>query len=705
MARASAVAVENNFSRGLITEATGINFPENACKETYDCVFSIDGSVERRFGFDFEASNSTKTIDRTNSVVVSYLWRNVSGDGNVTLLVVQVGSVVYFYRVGSSSLSSGAVSTTVTLSPVSGAPATNAVEAQFSDGNGLLFITHPYCEPIRVSYNTSTDTATATNITLKIRDFEGSSADPYAVDERPTTTLAGMNVDHKYNLYNQGWNTTNLTAWDTAQTTMPSNADVMWRFKDSSDNFDASSASIARITAGNTPAPKGHFILTLSNQDRDTAAGTSGVAATTTGSQRPSTSAFFAGRVFYAGVNYTGFNSKIFFTQVIERTEQYGFCYQTNDPTAEDLFDLLPTDGGVISIPESGTVFKLVTVPGGLAVFAANGVWFVTGSSGLGFIANDYTVQKIATIRTISASSFVDVAGYPAWWNEDGIYLLEVAQGTAFPSVKLLTQGTIQTFFDEISSNSKKYSKGFYHPIEKHIQWIYKSADTDQITNRYEYDRILNINVLTGAFFPWIVSSSDVKINGIAVTDSITGVTEVDNVIDGSSNNVIDGSGNNVIVFSTSGVTSASSDKYIVSYPDSGSYKFTFAETRNTDYLDWFQYDTIGVDFTSYFISGYRLRGEGIRKFQSNWIKIFSKISEPVAYYFQGLWDYAQTGDTGRWSSKQYIAHSDTDYGYSARRLKVRGHGIVLQFKVESVSGQPFHVIGWVSHDTGNQFP
>jgi hypothetical protein len=42
---ANQVFVENSFINGLITEATGLNFPEKAVTETSDCIFDIDGSV------------------------------------------------------------------------------------------------------------------------------------------------------------------------------------------------------------------------------------------------------------------------------------------------------------------------------------------------------------------------------------------------------------------------------------------------------------------------------------------------------------------------------------------------------------------------------------------------------------------------------------------------------------------------------------
>jgi hypothetical protein len=707
MPQQAGVSVENSFINGVITEATGLNFPDKACTEAYDVEFDIDGSVYRRPGFDLETNYTTKVINKDNKVINTYLWQNVSGNGNVTVIVMQVGNKLYFYYTeGTGVFSTGAISDTVTLTPVSGAPVVDTVEAQFTDGNGYLIVTHPYCDPIRITYDEDANTVTAETIVLKIRDFEGAIADPNAVDSRPTTTLAGMNVSHAYNLYNQGWTTANLTAWDTAQTTMPSNADVMWRFKDSSDNFDASDSSIARITSGNTPAPNGHYILSLSDQDRNTASGLTGVASTTTSFQRPGICAFFAGRVFYAGINYVGFNSNVYFTQILERVDQYGSCYQVNDPTSEDLFDLLPTDGGVISIPEAGTIHKMHTVPGGLCLFAANGVWFITGSTGLGFTATDYTVQKIADISTISPTSFVNVDGYPMWWNEEGIYAMS-GNNTTIPSIKSLTYGTIKTFYDDIPVTSKRYARGFYHKTTGLIRWVYRSTSTSQINDLYEYDRVLNHNARTAAFYPWTISDSPIKVCGIISSELITRPISIVNVVDSSGNPVVDSGGNQVIAFTESGSQDQQFDKYLVTYPDgSGSWNFTFADRDNEEYVDWFKYDGLGVSYDSYFISGFKLQGQGIRKFQNNWIRVYSRLDKPVQYRFQGIWDFANTGSsTGRWSTNQLITHDNLNYSNDSRRLKVRGHGEALQFRVSSLAGKFFDIIGWSSFQTGNAAP
>lgn len=707
MTRQVAQVIENNFKQGLITEATGLNFPENACTETYDCIFNLDGSFERRLGLDFEGDYTTKTINRTDVVISTYLWKNVAGDGNTSLFVVQIGGTIYFYETSNASTSAGAIASTVSLSTylASGAPTPDTLECQFSSGSKHLVVTHPYCDPFYVSYNTTTQTATATAITIQIRDFAGDASDANAVDTRPTATLAGLEAHHKYNLYNQGWNTANLTSWDTSQTTMPSNCDVMWAFKNSSDAFDM--AVLANVIAGNTRAPRGHFILTLSNQDRDTAAGTSGATATTTSYFRPSTSAFFASRVFYSGISFVGFNSSIYFTQILT-TDQYGYCYQNADPTAEDLHDLLPNDGGVITIPEAGTIIKLVAISGALVVFANNGVWLIMGSTGLGFTATDYSIQKISTINAISASSFVDVAGFPAWWNSEGIYILTPGgQTLSPPTIQSMTLKTIKTFYDAIPGPAKYTAKGVYHRISGVIQWLYRNTSAGTPTDTYTYDRVLNFNVNTGAFYPWILPSSDVTVNAITLLDGQLGTTVQYDINDDSSNLIIDDTSNQIISFSfaASGGGATPIFKYLVSYVNSGSYKFTFAEENNTNYTDWISYDQVGTSFDSYLVSGYKLHGKGLTKFQPVWLTLFSDTSEATSYKFQSIWDYANVSTTNRWSTQQTVSHTDTDYSTGMKRLKVRGHGRALQFKIQSITTHPFNLVGWTSLESSNSIP
>ena len=45
MPRQALVSIENNFTKGLITEASGLTFPENSCTETINCVHKHTGNV------------------------------------------------------------------------------------------------------------------------------------------------------------------------------------------------------------------------------------------------------------------------------------------------------------------------------------------------------------------------------------------------------------------------------------------------------------------------------------------------------------------------------------------------------------------------------------------------------------------------------------------------------------------------------------
>lgn len=305
----------------------------------------------------------------------------------------------------------------------------------------------------------------------------------------------------------------------------PSNAEMWWAYrrpvevgtdkppKGYLEVFDPSLRH--QISMGNTPAPKGHFILQAFYIDRSYLSNVPGLPVQTAGKHRPSCVAFFGGRVFYAGVQTIGFNTKIYFSQVLERAEQVQECYQSADPTNEDIRDLLPTDGGVIVIPEITEVYYLHPMGQSLYVFARNGVWGITGSEGIGFRANDYSVQKISSTPAVSPLSFVDVEGAPLWWNRSGIWTLTADQ-LGNGQVRSLSDETIKQFFDTIPTDSKLFAKGAYDPLLGRVQWLYRSTETDNPAEQYIYDSILNLDTKSGAFYVFDMNPGDrVDVRGI----------------------------------------------------------------------------------------------------------------------------------------------------------------------------------------------
>ena len=547
-------SVENNFVEGLKTEFTGLNFPENACTDADNCIFTLIGYVQRRLGINFELNNTTATINRSSDAMSSYVWTNVGGDGQTKVYVLQVGSTLYFYQFTNASIANP-LSTTILSSQVSigqfiasGSSAQiNMTECQYTDGNGFLFVFHPNCDPFYCQFVGGVITAGVINI--NIRDTSGIFEPGIADNYRPLT----LSNDHKYNLINQGWtqsagwnspvnsivpgvgqsgtlqvnalltattgdsfalnyfdvngirgtewgtvvsysgttmiinvtsyyplseggagifsgvifsiNTGLINTWFSAVGNYPSNADIWWQYKNASGAFSPST-TIGNITLSNAPAPKGFVIFNAFNQLRAGPSGASVPALATT--IRPRTGCWFQGRVFYSGVDastvalpefpYYTWTENIYFSQIIEgaRTDQFGKCYDVNDPTNENLFALLPSDGGVITIQGCGAIYKLFPVQNGLLVFAANGIWFITGSQGIGFSATDYTVTKISNVRNISSTSYINVLGYPIFWNEEGIYGVAPAQTGAL-TVNNLCLGTILSFYNNIPLQSKKF--------------------------------------------------------------------------------------------------------------------------------------------------------------------------------------------------------------------------------------------------------
>lgn len=742
MGRSAAATVENNFVNGLVTEATALNFPEAAATETFNCTYNLDGSFERRLGFDYENGYSTYSIAKSGKAIGTFYWVGAAGNGDYNLVVMQVGLTLYFYTVDGVALSVNRLATTVDLSGylASGASSTDAeqIECQFSYGKGYLFVAHPYTDPVYVTYSYPS-TISSSSITIKVRDTVGLD-DGYANDYRPTT----LTDEHKYNLYNQGWAPFDtggdndprapgvtstapptsflagdpLSTWDSNRADYPSNSDVWWILKDSNEIFQPGIGS--GINRGNSPAPKGHFILDAFNKDRsaavaaigtvDTGAGgvsitLAGLAAQTSSFYRPKSIAFFAGRVWYAGVDYTGFNNTVYFSQVVrETTSNFGKCYQENDPTSEYSFDILATDGGTIQILDCGSILKLFAVKNSLVVFASNGVWTISGSTGTGFTPTDFSVGKISSQPIQSASSFVDVAGMPAWWTNDGVYILSSANQMGGITITSLTEKKIKRYFiNEISTESKRYAKGSFNQLTKVIQWTFRSTSPETVAQRYEYDSVLCFNTITQAFYPWTIDNTDVSLNGLVCITGRVSSSDLEDVVDGLAATVTVDGVEAVQVYSGNDREVAGLFKYLCSKDNGATHSFTFAEEYNDGYIDWETHDGVGTDYESYAISGYRVRGDAQKKFQSNYVFLYVDVNDPGMFHFGSVWDYATSGDTGDYGTLQLVdVTSVTNRKYKFRKLKIRGMGLSLQFKIVSISGQPFKIAGWSTFDTAN---
>jgi len=102
MAKTTGSRLNNQYVRGLITEATALTFPENASYDELNMELLRNGSRRRRRGINRETdasfSNEPDLSDLgitqaefINQQITIYKWVSVGGDPDLNLLVVQVG--------------------------------------------------------------------------------------------------------------------------------------------------------------------------------------------------------------------------------------------------------------------------------------------------------------------------------------------------------------------------------------------------------------------------------------------------------------------------------------------------------------------------------------------------------------------------------------------------------------------------------------
>lgn len=856
MARKQQVSVENNFTKGLVTEKHALQFPENACTEALNVIVDNKGRITRRPGIDMETGagffgSSVLSTDKFSE----YLWSNATGSGDLSILVQQQGSKLYFFKVEPGAApSTNKYASFIELNdhiPSSGPLLPAEFLCSYAQGRGNLLVTNKAIDPIYITLNTNDETFSATTIDIMFRDFKGAE-DGLGLTERLTTDIATLKVtnpEHYYNLLNQGWHAVDaLSQWDTARTDVPSNSDVFSLYRASeTDSFD--NARVLAKTPGNTPAPKGHFILSAFNPNRTQAmidegftgaafaetpelitagfsssnfdTGTSNNSAvydsvlntintscyrgsagditiktgrifsypakrisqatvygsnnfgfsSTAGSksvtinlygshdvgpygdpvllgtstfadgsdesagrtitntnepdtfwyqvwvevtiatlggadrisvaevefysyapntntdtvlERPSQVTFFASRAVFAGIDSRSLNNHIFFSQIIEKDSQYGECYQVNDPTSEDFADLLPSDGGVVVIPEMSRVTALFAYQSSLLVFASNGIWLLVGTSGNGFRATDYTVKKISSLGCNSPKSIVDYRGIPVWFGEDGIYTVKYDANYDSFTVVPLTDESIKSFYQEIPVERRNEAKGAYDTLEGVLYWLYREDVDGEDADEQAYNRILAYRPSGQAFWPYSIERRDDEL----LSPRIRG-----------------------IVYAYDNDREASAKlKFTLRASDSLSY----AEFKPTVHADWSNYATdVSADpddklsYDSYFVTGYRHHADTIRYFQPNYVFVFLTQEPYAACSLRSLYEYTTKSSLGHWSTSQQLYASFFSANTEARdvivrRMKIRGKGRVMQFKFNSVEDKPFSLLGWAVQESQN---
>lgn len=269
MARKEYKVQANNFTGGLITEASPLSFPENSCLDILNMDINVDGSVERRKALQLEADAAVveTSVVSTNyeNYVVSHIWKDAGTSGQ-NIVALKFDSTIKFF-LETDSLSDNYLGEVdleeYTTADVDILDLYEAVVSMTSI-RGTLVVSGDIISTFYVEYvPTATPKFTTVPFTLFFRDLDGVD-DELPVTKRPAT----LSDAHRYNLYNQGWDQTKIDDYKACVgcgELYPSNADIWSAGRDADNLFDP--AEMDKIDFGNSPAPKGRFVLPVFSQE------------------------------------------------------------------------------------------------------------------------------------------------------------------------------------------------------------------------------------------------------------------------------------------------------------------------------------------------------------------------------------------------------------------------------------------------------
>lgn len=696
MARPVTIQNNANFSKGIITELSKLDTVENSVAEFLNLDLSLSGKAIRRFGIDYESSVATGVSINTSNIdsnAIAYgVWESVGGNGDLNFLVAQYGSKVYFYDMTTSPIDDNLKSFSIDLTAYQPA-SLNAAKFQvsMSSGKGYLWLASEGIEALRVEYDADTDDITVLSISPRIRDIIGVD-DGLDVDERPAT----LSDEHKYNLLNQGWDTTKIDQFFTDTSTYPSNADIWYLGRDADSNFD--SAELEKQAFGTSEPFRGSFILDAFDKDYSTVSGVP--LANVTEDSRASCCAIFASRLFL------GHKSTIYFSQTLVDPDRADRCYSEADPTSEHLNELIDTDGGNIELPDSGEIIDMVAVGRKLIVFSKNGVWAISGIDGY-FVATGFVQDKISNLGIVGKGAAVNAGGTIYYISKEGVQRLVQDQVSLQLNAENVSQKLIDALFKAIPVGNRSNMRLAYDPLASKLYVFYAQSTSLSYTNSYLYDSILIFDTELQAWTRYTISSLESN------TPYIIG--GVDTSFISTTRDVL------------------KSMRFLTLRQSGSDYVFRLAHFEQTGFMDWYSIDNTGVSYSSTLQTQPLTLQDVSRLKQAPYVTCFFDRTEktfvdegdgsystdfPGSCLMTAYFSWTDNSNAGMWSTQtQVYRHRrplvvnsedlDVDNGFPVvvTKTKVRGHGKSIALKFDSEAGKDYKLLGFSIYGSGSTVP
>lgn len=182
----------NTFVRGLITEASPLNYPANASIDEVNFELNRDGTRQRRLGMDFEdgyAFHPATPLDGEGyktRATSTYIWQGAGGVLDLTFLVLQAGNQLNIHNIvddGSPVSNQGfKVVLTLTFDP--------AKEYSFATINGKLVVASGSTHIALVGYEGG-QLYSLEYLPLKVRDVWGIEGPKVMEDDPQYRPLGG----------------------------------------------------------------------------------------------------------------------------------------------------------------------------------------------------------------------------------------------------------------------------------------------------------------------------------------------------------------------------------------------------------------------------------------------------------------------------------------------------------------------------------
>jgi len=695
MGRASTKQQRNSFVRGKISKGSEFNAPEDAVRDMLNMEISDTGEALRRRSATLESTGALASItgtyasDRVNVVQ----WADAGQDRDVDLVAAQVGKWLLVWKKDQTTMTGGFLLKLDVTTVGTGIASSYAsrVWDMVRGSDGALYLFTGVNHPLSIIYNFGTS-FTNLELNLKVRDTVGiTNLSQPKVDANPAT----LTPAHNYNLQNQGWSSTDIAAYFTANAVYPSNAQQWFQGRDASNNF--SPAELDKLDFGTAPAPRGRFLLDLLVKDRNaivSGAGTDGVPV------GPTVGEFYAGRMWVGGmvtsVNRT-FAHTVWYSQSITGTlNEQGFdpkesLYPVNDLTSEFFNSPLATDGGGVTIPDAGSILRMKVLSTNLILFSTSGIYALNGGFGRAFEAQDFTTSKISNIVINNKLSLVSTGDAIYFFADEGVQVVSIGESAGTFSISNLTETKWSLeLYQELLSNAAGSARGQYTNRENKIHWTYNNNSA--IGGSEEHNRILILDLDTSAFVDHDLGSKA----GTPLKWSVIGASTQDNPGE-----------------------KRESIKFLSRIQSGTDHKYEWMSFKGDSFLDW------GVDdYESSILTWPTHMGDPSVVKQSTFVVAYFNMTEenwidngsggaildkPSGCKAQARWDWNVTATGNKWSRTQQLYRFnrplvagvtlpdpiDTGESIVYTKTRFRGYGKSFQLHFAAELGKDMQILGW----------